>query len=111
MGSTEGGQKVVKGDLVRQIFDAQPGGVTGAMLAMEKVIRADGEVEEAAGFDAIGMVIVILGSGLRQLQQGGAADAVACSDGSGVRGRDAVAGEADIDLLRGSESERGVDVG
>src|SRR5579859_5843521 len=112
MRAAEGGVKVVQGDLVHQVDDLYGGCEPLFAFGMEQVLRADTDVEQAARFHAVGIVIVVLESGLGQSQERRFSHV---ARGIGIEGigksrQHAVAGEAQIDLLVRSKSERGSDI-
>src|SRR4029077_14532444 len=75
------------------------------LLFMEQVVRADADVKQIARLHAVGIVIVVLGAGLRESKERGFSGARASGDRVSIGGKHSIARETDGNLLRGGERQ------
>ena len=68
MRSAEGGEEVVQHVIVGEVNEVDLSAPLVA-IALEEIVGSEGKVEEAARFDALRIVIVILGSGRRDIDE------------------------------------------
>ena len=70
VGSTEGGEEVVERVVVSDIDRGEPK-APFVLVAVEEVVGADGGIEQVAGSDARGVLVVVFGVGRRDADQAG----------------------------------------
>ena len=66
MRAAESGKKIIKRHFIGEVLHAEFQGKARTGLFVEQIVGADSDIVEAVRLDAIGIVIVILSSRLRQ---------------------------------------------
>src|SRR5580704_12208132 len=73
----KGGKEVVKRHLIGNVLDSEAQRPAAALLAVEQIVGSHPGIKEVARFNAVRIVVVILGSGLWEREQRGFSNAVA----------------------------------
>src|SRR5580704_12088157 len=100
MGAAEGGEEIVQRHFVAGVLHCESKRPTRSGFLVEQVVGADADIEETVRFHPIRIMVVIFGAGLRQRQQRRSSRSIAGSDGRCKRGRNSIASEPDVHLLR-----------